>query len=151
VTPPSAQGLRPASLTFYGAPPCAPGAAPDADVAFVGVPFDLGTTLRPGARFGPAAVRAASAWYRYIDDDGNAAGGWFDLDLGRWILQGITMADCGDVEIAPADITANLERISAATIPLPIRRCARLPGAARSTSCSLIRIRTSWTSGGGHA
>ena len=112
VTPHSTQGLRPKYLTFYGAPPCAPGAAPDADVAFVGVPFDLGTTLRPGARFGPAAVRAASAWYRYIDDDGKAAGGWFDLDLGRWILQGITMADCGDVEIAPADITANLERIT---------------------------------------
>jgi agmatinase len=35
------------------------------DVAVTGVPFDLGTTNRPGARFGPAAIRAAStnlAW-----------------------------------------------------------------------------------------
>ncbi|MEL7450134.1 MAG: agmatinase [Pseudomonadota bacterium] len=32
-----------------------------ADVAVVGVPLDLATTNRPGARFGPAAVRAASA------------------------------------------------------------------------------------------
>ena len=31
------------------------------DVAVVGVPFDLATTNRPGARFGPAAIRAASA------------------------------------------------------------------------------------------
>ena len=31
------------------------------DVAVVGIPFDLATTNRPGARFGPSAVRAASA------------------------------------------------------------------------------------------
>lgn len=31
------------------------------DVAIVGVPFDLATTNRPGARFGPRAVREASA------------------------------------------------------------------------------------------
>src|SRR5699024_10587941 len=31
------------------------------DLAVMGVPFDLATTYRPGARFGPQAVRAASA------------------------------------------------------------------------------------------
>ena len=30
------------------------------DVAVTGIPFDLGTTNRPGARFGPRAIRAAS-------------------------------------------------------------------------------------------
>lgn len=30
------------------------------DVAIVGMPFDLGVTYRPGARFGPGAVRLAS-------------------------------------------------------------------------------------------
>jgi agmatinase len=37
------------------------------DVAVTGIPFDLGTTNRPGARFGPRAIRAAStnvAWER---------------------------------------------------------------------------------------
>ena len=33
----------------------------DADIAIVGIPLDLATTNRPGARFGPAAIRAASA------------------------------------------------------------------------------------------
>ncbi|WP_230390747.1 agmatinase [Reinekea sp. G2M2-21] len=33
----------------------------DVDVAVIGVPFDLATSNRPGARFGPRAVRAASA------------------------------------------------------------------------------------------
>lgn len=32
-----------------------------ADVAVFGVPFDTGTSFRPGARFGPAAIRDASA------------------------------------------------------------------------------------------
>ena len=32
-----------------------------ADIAVVGVPLDLATTNRPGARFGPAGIRAASA------------------------------------------------------------------------------------------
>lgn len=33
----------------------------DVDVAVIGVPYDLATSNRPGARFGPRAVRAASA------------------------------------------------------------------------------------------
>jgi agmatinase len=32
-----------------------------ADIAVVGVPYDLATTNRPGTRFGPAGIRAASA------------------------------------------------------------------------------------------
>ncbi len=31
------------------------------DVLILGIPFDLGTTYRPGARFGPSAIRMASA------------------------------------------------------------------------------------------
>ena len=31
------------------------------DFALIGLPFDLGVTNRPGARFGPSAVRQASA------------------------------------------------------------------------------------------
>ena len=30
------------------------------DVAIIGEPFDFGTTIRPGARYGPRAIRAAS-------------------------------------------------------------------------------------------
>ena len=31
-----------------------------ADIAVVGIPFDMGTTYRPGARFGPRAIREQS-------------------------------------------------------------------------------------------
>ena len=36
----------------------------DFDVAVVGVPFDSGVTYRPGARFGPSAIRQASRLLR---------------------------------------------------------------------------------------
>ncbi len=120
VTPPT--GLKVPSHTFFGVPPRDEATGARADVAFLGVPFDLGTTLRPGARFGPEAVRAASAWWQYArDEEGKAAGdgtrprpaeGWYDLDRERWILRGVAMADWGDVRITPTDITANLDRIT---------------------------------------
>ena len=34
------------------------------DVAVFGVPFDTATSFRPGARFGPEAIRSASALLR---------------------------------------------------------------------------------------
>ena len=34
------------------------------DVAVLGIPFDTATTMRPGARFGPAAIRDASVLLR---------------------------------------------------------------------------------------
>jgi agmatinase len=108
--------------TFFGAPPKNEAARARADVAFLGAPFDLGTTLRPGARFGPEAVRAASAWWQYArDDEAKTRGdetaprppeGWYDLDRGEWILRGVTMVDWGDVRITPADVIANLDRIT---------------------------------------
>jgi agmatinase len=35
-------------------------ADPNAAICVAGIPFDLGTSNRPGARFGPAAIRQAS-------------------------------------------------------------------------------------------
>ena len=46
----------------------------DYEAAFVGVPFDTGTTYRPGTRFGPQAVRRISAIY-----DGYSVDGGVDL------------------------------------------------------------------------
>jgi guanidinobutyrase len=72
-----------------------PGTTPPAelDVAVVGVPFDIGTSNRPGARFGPRGIRAESVLIRpynmatraapfdslRIDDVGDVATNAFDL------------------------------------------------------------------------
>jgi guanidinobutyrase len=67
---------------------------PDLDVAVVGVPFDLGTSNRPGARFGPRGIRSESVLIRpynmatraapfdslRIDDVGDVATNAFNLD-----------------------------------------------------------------------
>ena len=52
------------------------------EAAFVGVPFDTGTTYRPGTRFGPQAVRRISAVY-----DGYSVDGGIDLPRGTRSLR----------------------------------------------------------------
>jgi agmatinase len=54
-------------------------------VAVVGAPFDIGTTHRPGARFGPRALRA-SAYHP----------GTYHLDLGVEIFDWLDAVDAGD-------------------------------------------------------
>src|SRR2546423_1064630 len=46
----------------------------EADVAIIGAPYDLGTQVRSGARYGPRGIRNASAIYgmrsvRYYDSE----------------------------------------------------------------------------------
>ena len=65
-----------------------------------GIPFDLGTTNRAGAREGPAAVRRAS---RMLADGANPAG-WVDPAA-------LAVADIGDFRIALGDIARSLALI----------------------------------------
>lgn len=46
--------------TFMNKPLLREGEPIDADIVFLGAPFDLGTQVRPGARFGPRGLREAS-------------------------------------------------------------------------------------------
>lgn len=77
--------------TFYGYPNSKD--LNETDVAIVGVPFDHGTTNRPGARFGPRSIRTASQNYGiYLNEFGA-----FDSELKRNILGGVNIVDYGDV------------------------------------------------------
>ena len=51
--------------TFAKAPVCTDWDAIDADVAILGVPNDMGTQWRSGARFGPRGVREASTLFSF--------------------------------------------------------------------------------------
>lgn len=108
--------LRAQPRTFFNAPLCPDIQQLNADIAFIGVPFDQGTLGRPGARFGPDALRDAPRAYSYSDPYGrqSAAEGFFDIDAQQELLRGITMADCGNVPIVPSEITANFDRITRA-------------------------------------
>jgi agmatinase len=73
------------------------------DVAILGVPFDSGTTYRPGARFGPMGIRAGSRLMR---------GYHAQLDVEPFIVQQV--ADAGDVGVNPFDIAEAIEQIETA-------------------------------------
>ncbi len=74
-----------------------------ADVAVLGLPFDSGTSFRPGARFGPEAVRAGSKLLRPYH---------LGLDIEPWTT--LQLADAGDVAINPFDIVEAVGQIEAA-------------------------------------
>ena len=88
----------------------------NADVALMGAPFDQGTTGRPGARFGPDAIRDAPRSYSYSDPYSNQtpAEGFFDIDAQDELLRGITMADCGNITIVPSEVVQNFAKITSA-------------------------------------
>ena len=71
------------------------------DVAVVGAPFDGGVSFRPGARFGPSAIRQAS---RHLRPAYNPVQDVSPYDM----LQAV---DAGDIPCNPFDIDAALEQI----------------------------------------
>ncbi|GAA3531562.1 agmatinase [Amycolatopsis ultiminotia] len=73
---------------------------PRADVAVVGVPFDSGVSYRPGARFGPAAVREASRLLRPYHPG---------LDVSPFAEQQVV--DAGDIAINPFNIGEAIEKL----------------------------------------
>ncbi len=83
-------------LTFLGTDR----ASADAAICVAGIPFDLGTSNRPGARFGPAAIRQASRML--VDGDHPAS--WAEIEK-------LDLADVGDFRIAHGDIEATLAKI----------------------------------------
>ncbi len=108
--------LRARPRSFFNAPLCDDIDQLEADIAFIGIPFDQGTLGRPGARFGPDALRDAPRAYSYSDPYGaqGRADGFFNIDAGDELLRGVTMADCGNVPIVPSEVTGNFDRITRA-------------------------------------
>jgi guanidinobutyrase len=73
------------------------------DACFVGVPFDIGTSNRPGARFGPRQIRAESCLIRPYNMATRAAP--FDS---------LSVADIGDVAINTFNVARSVAIIEAA-------------------------------------
>ena len=72
----------------------------EAKLCVAGIPFDIGTTNRPGARFGPHAIRHASRMLL----DGDHPQFWVDPAT-------MPLADLGDFSIALGDIGESLHLI----------------------------------------
>lgn len=71
-----------------------------ADIAVLGIPFDSGTSFRPGARFGPSHIREHSRQlhpYHQIHDS--------------YPFRDLQVVDAGDVGVGPYDVSRAVEVI----------------------------------------
>ena len=71
------------------------------DAAFIGVPLDIGTSNRPGARFGPRQIRSESALLRP-----------YNMATGAAPFDTLQVADLGDVPINTYSIEKSLAIIT---------------------------------------
>ena len=78
------------------------------DVAIVGIPFDAGTSYRPGARFGPQSIRQAS---RHLRTNYHP-----DYDVEPFKVQQV--ADAGDITCNPFNIKEAIHQIENGAIDL---------------------------------
>ncbi|HLT01478.1 MAG TPA: agmatinase [Geminicoccaceae bacterium] len=96
--------------TFAKRPPCLDWDRLEADVAVLGVPFDMGTQYRAGARFGPRAIREASTLFSF------GHGGAYDHEDDVVYLQAdeVRIVDVGDADIVHTDTAASHRNAEAA-------------------------------------
>ena len=86
--------------TFMRLPHIPLNRARDIDIGLIGVPFDGGTTNRPGPRHAPRQMRDMSAFIRKV----NPATRVNPYEL-------VNVADLGDCPVNPADVKDSLRRI----------------------------------------
>ena len=79
----------------------------DVDVAVVGAPFDTATSRRPGARFGPEAIRSASIGLRPYHPP-------LDVD----VFGSLSVVDWGDLDVTPGNAERTTSQIAAGLEPL---------------------------------
>lgn len=82
-------------------------------MAVLGIPFDTATTNRPGARFGPEAIRSASIGLRPYNPGQKAQ-----------VFGTLSVADLGDVAVVPGNAERTVGRIAEQLEPV-VRAGAR--------------------------
>jgi agmatinase len=95
--------------TFAKVPYCADPSTLEADVAIVGAPYDLGTQVRSGTRYGPRAIRNASTIY------GLRTPRYYDAEFDEIYLDGVRIVDVGDADMIHGRPDACLENIQLTT------------------------------------
>jgi agmatinase len=99
--------------TFLGVPAAdldVPESYARAGAVILGAPYDGGTSHRPGARFGPQAIRFTD----YLPHDGNRP----HLALGVDPLAELGVVDAGDVEMPAGEIETSIARLETAVLKI---------------------------------
>ena len=82
-------------------------------LALVGVPYDYACGSRPGARWGPQAIRQSSLYFdHFLIPESDQT--FIDISTGKeFYLKGdIQVVDLGDVDLFPMDVERTMETIS---------------------------------------
>lgn len=103
------------------------------DWALYGVPFDGGVTYRPGARFGPRALREASQYVKpySIQHDVN-------------VCESLSLADAGDAPVRPYSIKETLDAVVEFASSLGDPSHTRLMAIGGDHSIAYANIRATW-------
>lgn len=103
------------------------------DWAIYGVPFDSGVTYRPGARFGPRAIREESQYVKRYSLE-------HDLDL----CATLSLADAGDAPVRPYSAQENADAQFAFARSLADPAHTKLLAVGGDHSIALANLRATW-------
>ncbi|MCW5764278.1 MAG: agmatinase, partial [Phycisphaeraceae bacterium] len=109
------------------------------DWALYGVPYDSGVTYRPGARFGPRAIRDASAYVKR-----------YSIEHGVDVPGVLSLADAGDAPVRPFHPVETLEGVVAWAAALG-DASTRLLAVGGDHSVAYANIEATWRKFGGGA
>ncbi len=95
--------------SFLMAPMCFDLDQLEADIAVIGMPYDMGTSVNTGARFGPRGVREASTYNCYAHE------GWYDpIRREHFLGEPWRIVDCGDIDVLHTEQKRSFENCEAA-------------------------------------
>jgi len=103
------------------------------DWALYGVPYDGGVTYRPGARFGPRAIREASQYMKPAN-----------LALGVNLAETFSMADAGDAPVRPYSCRETLDAAADFAGGLGEPGHTRLLAVGGAHSIAYANLRATW-------
>ncbi|KAJ7201374.1 Arginase/deacetylase [Mycena pura] len=113
------------------------------DIAILGMPFDTGVSYRPGARFGPYAIRSGSRRQR------EARG--YTMSWGNNPYDhGAKIVDCGDIPINPFDNALAVDQMEVAYTTLLSRPTVGKSGLNRKLGISRVDLPRIVSLGGDH-
>ncbi len=136
IQPDSRSSPRFAGVATFCRYPLISHVAPDqhpVDWAIYGIPFDGGVTFRPGARFGPRAIRDAS---QYVKPH--------HLEHDVTITNVLSLADGGDAPVAPYSCAETARLACDYALKLGDPRHTRLFAVGGDHSIALANIRATW-------
>jgi agmatinase len=103
------------------------------DWAIYGVPFDAGVTYRPGARFGPRAIREESQYVKR-----------YSIEHGVDVCDALSVADAGDAPVKPFSLKGTLDSVAEFARGLGDPKVTKLFAVGGDHSIAYANLRATW-------